>query len=241
MVPRRPPLDDVRDALVAQWEQLLIAFAAADLDAPTRCPGLAVRQLQRVLAAQADALVDALSAPAPRRPDTDLAAWSLARWHRPLTAGGERPVNLRQSVAAASAALAGASDRIVPDCGGAMSLADALLARLIEAVVHTRDLPGTAPPVVAAERLAVRALARMLAGRHPGSTVEVRVPPYVAVQCIPGPAHTRGTPPNVVETTAATFLDLASGRVGFAAAVEAAAVRASGARADLRHVLPLLR
>jgi hypothetical protein len=65
------------------------------------------------------------------------------------------------------------------------------------------------------------------------------VPPVAAVQCVAGPRHTRGTPPNVVETDALTWFRLATGRVGWAAAVESGAVRASGARADLREYLPV--
>ena len=80
----------------------------------------------------------------------------------------------------------------------------------------------------------------LLAGRAPGKAVEVRVPPYAAVQCIEGPRHTRGTPPNVVETSALTWVRLAAGRLGWAEAVHAGDVRASGERADLTGHLPLL-
>ena len=54
-----------------------------------------------------------------------------------------------------------------------------------------------------------------LAARHPGRVLEVRIPPVAAVQCLPGPVHTRGTPPNVVETDTRTWLALATGRVDF--------------------------
>ena len=88
-----------------------------------------------------------------------------------------------------------------------------------------------------AERLAVRVLLEALAERAPGRSLEVRVPPYAAVQCVPGPRHTRGTPPGVVETDPLTWLRLAAGRVSWAEAREA--VHASGARADLSPYLPL--
>ncbi|GAA4910144.1 hypothetical protein LX16_2759 [Stackebrandtia albiflava] len=88
-------------------------------------------------------------------------------------------------------------------------------------------------------RDAVRALLSELAAKAPGRTVEVRVPPYGAVQCVPGPRHTRGTPPNVVETDPVTFLALAAGRVGFADAVADGRISASGTRADLSELLPL--
>jgi hypothetical protein len=86
---------------------------------------------------------------------------------------------------------------------------------------------------------AVKTSARWLAQHVPGRSVELRVPPHVAVQCIEGPRHTRGTPPNVVETDAATWLRLASGQTDWADAVAAGKVTASGNRADLSSYLPL--
>ena len=88
-------------------------------------------------------------------------------------------------------------------------------------------------------REAVRALLTALAERAPGRSVEVRVPPYGAVQCLPGPRHTRGTPPNVVEMDPATWLALATGRLSWAAAVTEGRVQVSGNRADLSEHLPL--
>ena len=86
---------------------------------------------------------------------------------------------------------------------------------------------------------AVKTSARWLAQQVPGRSVEVRVPPHVAVQCIEGPRHTRGTPPNVVETDAATWLRLTTGELSWADAVAAGSVTASGNRADLSGYLPL--
>jgi hypothetical protein len=97
---------------------------------------------------------------------------------------------------------------------------------------------GEEPPW-AALRTAVRHLLRLLESGAPGRSVEVRVPPVAAVQCIPGPRHTRGTPPNVVETDPATWFLLATGRLGWAAAVADGVVRASGPRTDLSAYLPL--
>ncbi|MFG3422875.1 sterol carrier family protein [Micromonospora sp. NPDC049460] len=88
-------------------------------------------------------------------------------------------------------------------------------------------------------RDAVRALLTALAERAPGRSVEVRVPPYGAVQCIPGPRHTRGTPPNVVEMDPATWLAVATGRLDWAEAITQGRVRVSGIRADLSEHLPL--
>ncbi len=115
--------------------------------------------------------------------------------------------------------------------------ADELRAAL-EPVRAWLDGEGDRPPrsVVGA---AVKTSARWLAQQVPGRSVELRVPPHVAVQCIEGPRHTRGTPPNVVETDAATWLRLASGRLTWADAVGEGKVSASGNRADLSALLPL--
>jgi hypothetical protein len=86
---------------------------------------------------------------------------------------------------------------------------------------------------------AVKTAARWLAQQVPGRSVELRVPPHVAVQLVPGPRHTRGTPPNVVETDAATWLRLATGATTWDTAVAEGKVAASGNRADLRAHLPL--
>jgi len=86
---------------------------------------------------------------------------------------------------------------------------------------------------------AVKTTARWLAQQVPGRSVELRVPPHVAVQCIEGPRHTRGTPPNVVETDAATWLRLATGQLSWADALAEGKVTASGNRADLSSHLPL--
>jgi uncharacterized protein (TIGR03083 family) len=123
---------------------------------------------------------------------------------------------------------------------------DVLLTRIWELVVHADDLGRSLParpapvPDPGALRFATRALADLLAARAPGRTVEVRIPPYAAVQCIAGPRHTRGTPPNVVETDPTTWLRLAFGRVGWADAVAAGRVHASGERSDLSAQLPLI-
>ena len=95
------------------------------------------------------------------------------------------------------------------------------------------------PPPRAVLSVAVKTSARWLAQQVPGRSVELRVPPFVAVQCVPGPRHTRGTPPNVVETDAATWLRLATGAITWAEAVESGKVSASGNRADLSALLPL--
>lgn len=92
---------------------------------------------------------------------------------------------------------------------------------------------GEHPPL----REVVRESARAFAAEHPGRSVELRIPPYVAVQCVEGPRHTRGTPPNVVETDPETWLRLLVGDLTWHDAVAGGRVRASGERADLSPLL----
>ena len=87
---------------------------------------------------------------------------------------------------------------------------------------------------------AVRYLLEELAERSPGNSVEVRVPPFGATQCVPGPRHTRGTPPNVIETDPATWIALAVGELEWEVAMQESRVIASGSRADLDGLLPLV-
>lgn len=87
---------------------------------------------------------------------------------------------------------------------------------------------------------AVRYLLQVLAAESPGRAVEVRVPPFGAVHCVEGPTHTRGTPPNVVELDARTWIALATGSVLWGDAVAAGVVRASGIRSDISGLLPLV-
>ncbi|MDQ4502421.1 sterol carrier family protein [Sinomonas sp. ASV322] len=86
---------------------------------------------------------------------------------------------------------------------------------------------------------AVRYTLEELASRAPGNSVEVRVPPFGVAQCIEGPRHTRGTPPNVVETDAETWLGLATGSLAWADALTSGKLSASGTRTDLSELLPL--
>jgi hypothetical protein len=97
------------------------------------------------------------------------------------------------------------------------------------------------PPDRAVLANAVRLSLRVLPSVAPGRSVEVRVPPFAAVQCVAGPRHTRGTPPNVIETDARCWLELAIGRLSWADAVATARVSASGSRADISALLPVVR
>lgn len=100
-----------------------------------------------------------------------------------------------------------------------------------------RDPGGEHPRAVLAT--AVRHTLQLFAQEHPGGAVEVRVPPYGAVQAIAGTRHTRGTPPAVVETDASTWLGVVTGAVGFAEARADGRITASGERSDLGALLPL--
>lgn len=87
---------------------------------------------------------------------------------------------------------------------------------------------------------AVRASLRWLAQCNPGKAVEIRVPPYAAVQAVGGLSHTRGTPPNVVETDPGTWIGLVTGGTTWNDALADGRITASGTRADLSCLLPLV-
>jgi len=175
---------------------------------------------------------------------------------RPAVAGQLR-------VLAELASRPGADRLVVTTHRGPLRLADHVATRVIEVVVHADDLersvaaergPSSASVAAPGRRLgtdapwlhgaALRAVSRTLAGvlaeRHPGHAVELRVPPVTAVQCVAGPRHTRGTPPNVVETDPLSWLRLAAGRVRWSELTADGRVRASGDRSDLSGLLPLL-
>lgn len=135
---------------------------------------------------------------------------------------------------------------VVSTDGRAARTLDLLRATAVDLVLAADDLAASLPgremrwsrECVAT---ATRALAEALAGRHPGRSIEVRVPPYAAVQCGTGddPTHTRGTPPNVVEIEPMTFVRLAHGRTRFADELRQGRVTASGTRSDLSAWFPL--
>lgn len=133
---------------------------------------------------------------------------------------------------------------------GKAKTADLIRVHTVWVVVRADDLSRSLPqrePVPTSRKplsIACRMLADLLAEQHPGQSIEVRVPPFAAVQCgtgTDGPTHTRGTPPNVVEADPATFVRLATGRLTWSAAVAGGSVSASGQRAELSAVLPILR
>ncbi|MGM7667857.1 sterol carrier family protein [Microbacterium sp. A93] len=104
--------------------------------------------------------------------------------------------------------------------------------------VRTANAAGEKPARMASAT-AVRYLLQLLDEKAPGNSVEVRVPPFGAVQVVQGPRHTRGTPPNVIEMDAASWIAVATGSESWVEVVAAGRVQASGTRADLSDLLPL--
>lgn len=239
---------------LADWLDELPADAFAG---PSALDGWDVRTLVGHLVLVRDGLVSQLGTreDAPATPAEEFvaryrpAASQIAERTLATTSGhtpGELLARLRDT-APVEAAATGVLDRtVIHAARGPISALDWARTRLIELVVHSDDLsrsmPGRDPAPLQRAALAdaSRALAELLAARAPGRSVELRVPPFAAVQAVAGPRHTRGTPPNVVETDAVTWLRLASGRIAFAAAVADGSVRASGSRADLSDFLPVL-
>jgi uncharacterized protein (TIGR03083 family) len=247
-----PLLVECVDAVGDALEQL----SEADMAEPSVLPGWSVRDLAAHLVVVADSVRHLEPLPA------NAGVLSIAEYLAGYADRADRITGLTQEAAAELAdiprgyqerwdealahlrALQGAEKVLARR--GAARLADLVATRIIEFVVHADDLarsvpagaPAALPPQ--AQRLVARVLLDVLAARQPGHAVEVRVPPVAAVQCLPGPRHTRGTPPNVVETDPTTWTRLAAGRLGWTAALAEGAVRASGARADLSAALPLL-
>jgi uncharacterized protein (TIGR03083 family) len=166
------------------------------------------------------------------------------------TTGEHTPAELIAALrdhAPARAALRDVGPRTVLDGPrGPITAEHWLVSRVLDLVVHcddfTRSLPDhdPVPPHRPALALTARTLAQLLAAQAPGRSVELRIPPYIAVQAVAGPRHTRGTPPNVVETDPVTWIRIATGRATFDDEVRAGTVRASGSRANLSQYLPVL-
>ncbi|MEU7158949.1 maleylpyruvate isomerase family mycothiol-dependent enzyme [Streptomyces chrestomyceticus] len=246
-----------RAAVIAQFGHVRSAverLTPEQFALPTRLGDWTVRELVAHLAMAVEQVPAALAQPAPPAQEVTLAGWpSVTRAlaakvdenARDTAAGGEPAALLDHAAARYAEAVPTASDdRLLAVRIGAMRLADFLVVRCVELVVHTDDLAAATGLDIPFDRQALatatRVLADALAVKVPGGSVEVRVPPFAVVQCVEGPRHTRGTPPNVVETDPLTWLRLATGRTDWPAALEAAAVSASGERADLAPYLPLM-
>lgn len=231
-------------ALTAQWELLVPALAGVDPAAPSRVEGWTVADLERHLALTTTSLADLATGPEATGTPVGVRAWAAALPGLADVvdeAARTAPVPpLAEAAARATEALQQVTgERLVQQRTGVHTLADAVLFRLVEGVVHGLDLPDRLAPDRRAGKLVVQALAALLAEVAPGKSVEVRIPPYAAVQCLAGPRHTRGTPPNTVETDPVTFLLLATGRETWAQATPR--VRATGERAaQVGDLLPLL-
>lgn len=229
------------------------ARPAVDFEQPTVLPGWDLRALLGHLVLVVQGCARGLSRPTDepavpaadyvRRYRRDVAHIEAAT--REVTAD-RTPAQLVDALAAATAALpSDPPPGTIVGGRGPISSRDWVRTRTVDVVVHADDLaatfPESPPPIEhAALADATRMLAEMFAAQLPGRSVELRVPPFVAVQAVPGPRHTRGTPPNVVETDPVTWLRLATGRVDFATAVATGRVRASGERSDLGANLPVL-
>lgn len=251
---RRPDPLAVRSAVGGQWQALRTHAAALDAAAlrrPSSLPGWTVNELITHIADGIEAVTERLDRPRPAKAEVTIADWAracaaraseLADTARQLAADTDGSAQLERAVTRAQAALARVEDLQQPVWSllGGFRLADYLVTRVVEAVVHADDLDPSFPHDRTALGVATRALTHVLAVTAPGSSVELRVPPYAAAQCVPGPRHTRGTPPNEVQTDPLTWLRLATGRLSWADAIESGRLRASGRRADLSPYLPLL-
>ncbi|UNR57746.1 maleylpyruvate isomerase family mycothiol-dependent enzyme [Streptomyces sp. A10(2020)] len=257
---RRPRSYDpvkTRAAVLAQAAHVAEAVRALrpdQLGAPSGLGDWSVAELVAHLATGVDGLRSGLVDPAPAAVEVALLDWAAGTGSRAeanaraarAAAEGQDPVErYTQATAEFARLLADVPlDRVIAARAGAMTFTDFLVTRAVELVVHSDDLRRATGVDIPLDRQAlaavVRVLADALAAKAPGGSVEVRVPPYAVVQCVAGPRHTRGTPPNVVETDPLTWVRLAAGRTGWAEAVDGGHLTAGGERADISALLPVL-
>ncbi len=249
----------IRTAVLTQFghvRQAVRTLTDEQLALPTRLEGWTVRDLAAHMTMAVESVSRNLDRVEPAKPELTLLDWpfataaragDIAHGTRDLAAANpdlgalyaDVEERLTQSLADAR------GDRLLATRTGAMTLADYLITRTVELVVHTDDLNAAVPGLdIPYDRQALAACTRLLAdalaAKAPGGSTEVRIPPYAVVQCVEGPRHTRGTPPNVVETDPLTWIRLATGRVTWQDALAEAKVSASGERADLGGLLPLM-
>ncbi|MFD0253459.1 maleylpyruvate isomerase family mycothiol-dependent enzyme [Streptomyces sp. NPDC127113] len=259
---RRPRAYDparTRAAVLAQFGNVRAAvrgLTAEQLASPTRLGDWTVRELVAHVGMALTAVDRLLGEPEPARQDGRLLDWPFA-----IAADADAIAGTARRLAAdhpdLDAHLADVErrfterldthpgSRLLPTSAGALPLADYVVTRTVELVVHSDDLTAAVPGLdIPLDRQALAAATRLLADalavKAPGASTEVRIPPYAVVQCVEGPRHTRGTPPNVVETDPLTWVRLATGRLTWKDAVAEAKLSASGERADLGELLPLL-
>ncbi|MGW2563161.1 sterol carrier family protein [Streptomyces sp. NPDC001514] len=251
----------IRAAVLTQFghvREAVRTLTPEQLALPTRLGDWTVRELAAHFALAVGSVVRNVARPEPAQREVGLLDWPFTTAERAgaidedtraiadVAQGLDALHALYERTAAelADTLAATPDDRLIQARMGAMRLGDYLVTRTVELVVHTDDLNDATGLGVPYDRQAVAACVRLLADalavKAPGGSVEVRIPPYAVVQCVEGPRHTRGTPPNVVETDPLTWIRLAAGRAGWGEAVGAAKVSASGERADLSGLLPLL-
>jgi uncharacterized protein (TIGR03083 family) len=248
-----------RAAVLAQLgnvREAVRGLGPEQLALPTRLGDWTVRELVAHIGMAVTAVHRALALPAPPKADVTVVQWPFAtavnsaaidEFTRTMAA---EHADLDAHLAEVDRSLRELLDthpgtRLLQTSAGAMSLDYYLVTRTVELVVHTDDLNAAVPGLeVPYDRQALAAATRLLADalavKAPGGSTEVRVPPYAVVQCVEGPRHTRGTPPNVVETDPLTWIRLATGRLAWKDALEEAKVSAGGERADIGGLLPLM-
>jgi uncharacterized protein (TIGR03083 family) len=258
-VPTIAALEAAYDGQSVALQNCLHALPDEVADEPSRLPGWTVRELAFHVTEVPRSLTDALAADAPVGAPMTIAAYT-GQWREAAAqierrdregATGLRLAEIAERLGVETAAMHGAlatagGDRVITARRGPIRISDLLTTRVNELIVHSLDLSASLPALapVALDRRALgvscRMLTAILAERVPGHTVEVRVPPYAAVQCVEGPRHTRGTPANVVEADAVTWVELATGRLSWADARGMGRISASGERADISEHLPVL-
>jgi uncharacterized protein (TIGR03083 family) len=249
----------IRTAVLAQFRNVregVRALSEEQAVRPTHLGEWTVRDLAAHVATAVESVSRNLDRPEPATRELALLDWpfATAARARDISAGtrelAERNPDLdalyaRTEQRFTERVTTAPDGRLLAARTGAMTLADYLVTRTVELVVHTDDLNRALPGLdIPYDRQALAACTRLLADalavKAPGASTEVRIPPYAVVQCVAGPRHTRGTPPNVVETDPLTWIRLASGRIEWQAALGDAKVSASGERADLSGLLPVM-
>jgi uncharacterized protein (TIGR03083 family) len=252
--PRKVDPAKVRAALIGQWRAMVDTTAKltpAQLAAPSGLTGWSTANLVGHMAASVEAVPRWIGSPVPAGHPISVEQWAngtaahataISAAADEMAEAGRTPADYVDAAIAAMETIADTD--IVVTRIGPMRAVDMLVTRLVEGVVHADDLERATGEPFPHDRQAlatvVRALTDTLAGRVPGHSVEVRVPPFAVVQCVTGPRHTRGVPPNVVETDPKTWIRLATGRLTWADAVHTGNVLASGERSDLSGHLPLM-
>lgn len=251
-----------RAAYVAQQQDIIDWLLALQPDAwarPSRLGEWSVLELALHVTDMTGVVVRALSegqvADKPLTIASYVSAWAgagaqIAERERDKAGGLDSEAVLANAARAKSdllTALDAVTDNpVVRGRRGPLRLSDLMVTRVNELVVHSLDLSASLPDLapIALDRgavgIAVRMLAGIIAERAPGHSVELRIPPYSAVQCVGGPRHTRGTPPNVVEVDPMAWIELATGRLSWNEPLTDGRLSASGDRADLSSYLPVL-